>query len=109
MLYSIVREAFVLSVACSPVSLKMSHESTVPNASFPFSASSRAPSMLSNTHFIFPAEKYASGISPVFSLIIERSLSVRASIIPALHLHCQTIAFISGAPVSRFQRTVVSR
>ena len=59
MLYSMVRLAFVTSVACTLpwVSVQMSHVSTVPKASLPASASSRAPSTWSRIHLILLAEK----------------------------------------------------
>ena len=59
MLKSIVRDALLTSVTCtSPrVSRQISHVSTVPNISLPFSARSRAPATLSRIHFIFVALK----------------------------------------------------
>jgi len=59
MLNSIVREALLGSVTCtSPrVSRQISHVSTVPNISLPFSARSRAPGTLSRIHLIFVALK----------------------------------------------------
>lgn len=59
MLKSIVREALLTSVTCtSPrVRRQMSHESTVPNISLPFSARSLAPATLSRIHLIFVALK----------------------------------------------------
>ncbi len=62
---SSVREALDASVTCSPVSLKISHESTVPNSARPARARSRRPSTCSSSHSIFVAEKYGSSTSPV--------------------------------------------
>src|SRR5439155_13958876 len=53
------------SVRCSPVSLKISHESTVPNSARPSRARSRRPSTCSSSHSILVAEKYGSSTSPV--------------------------------------------
>ena len=59
MLKSIVREALLTSVTCSSprVRRQMSHVSTVPNISLPFSARARAPGTLSRIHLIFVALK----------------------------------------------------
>ena len=110
---SMVRLAFVGSVACTLPSVKaqMSHVSIVPNASLPASARSRAPSTLSRIHLILLAEKYASGISPVFAVIVcATSGSLHnASTMLAVRRHCHTMALKIGSPVSRFHTTVVSR
>ena len=55
------------SVTCSPVSLKSSQESIVPNTARPSRARSRSPSTLRSSHSIFVAEKYGSSTSPVRS------------------------------------------
>src|SRR5436190_13354970 len=67
MLNSIVRDAFDASVTCAfpPVNFQISHESTVPNASSPASARSRAPFTLSNNHCTLVPEKYGSTTNPV--------------------------------------------
>jgi hypothetical protein len=59
MLNSRVREALVTSVACTrpPVSRHISQVSTVPNASSPRRACSRAPGTLSSSHFSLVPEK----------------------------------------------------
>ncbi len=67
MSHSIVRDAFDGSVRCSPVSLKINHESIVPNTAPPVRARSRSPSTLRNSHSILVAEKYGSSTSPVRS------------------------------------------
>ena len=56
---SSVRDAFETSVAWTlpPVRFQMSQVSTVPKASSPFSARSRAPGTRSKSHAIFVAEK----------------------------------------------------
>ena len=59
-LYSIVRDAFVASMTCArpPVSLWISHESTVPNASSPDSARCCMPlPLLSSSQRTFVPEK----------------------------------------------------
>src|SRR5690554_3218974 len=68
-----VRLALVISVRCSspPVIFQTSQLSTVPKQTSPLSAFSLAPSTWSNIHLILVAEKYASMIKPVFSLIRE--------------------------------------
>ncbi len=59
---SIVREALVTSVRCSPVNFHISQLSIVPIASSPFSARSRAPVTLSSNHrTLGPAKYVASG------------------------------------------------
>ena len=59
MLKSIVREALVQSVTCLRplVRFQISQLSTVPKASLPASACSRAPATLSRIHAILVAEK----------------------------------------------------
>ena len=59
MLNSIVRDALLTSVTCVPplVSFHTSQESTVPNASRPASARSRAPATLSRIQAILVPEK----------------------------------------------------
>ncbi len=72
MSYSIVREAFVGSVACTapPVSCQTSQASTVPAASSPAAARfARPPSRSSHSSLV--AEKYGSTTSPV-----RRAISV---------------------------------
>ena len=61
-LHSIVREAFVTSVAWTPpsgppVRLQTSHASTVPKARSPRTAASRAPGVWSRIQASFVAEK----------------------------------------------------
>ena len=99
-----VRDAFVKSVACSPVSLKTSQESIVPNAA----SRGTPPSLMS--HSIFVPEKYGSSTRPVRSRTsgswpASRSSSQRR----AVRRSCQTIARCSGSPVSRSHATTVSR
>ena len=101
---SSVRDAFERSVACSPVSLKTSQESIVPNAA----SGGTSPSRIS--HSIFVPEKYGSSTSPVRSRTsgscpASRSSSQRR----AVRRSCQTIARWSGSPVPRSQATTVSR
>lgn len=64
---SMVREAFVTSVACTapPVRFQMSHVSTVPNSRSPAEARAGASGTLSRIQRILLAEKYASTMSPV--------------------------------------------
>ena len=71
MLYNMVREALVTSVAKIPplVSLYISHVSTVPKRTSPLSAFSLAPGTLSSIHLIFVALKYASIKRPVVDLM----------------------------------------
>ena len=68
MLKSIVREAFVRSVAWTlpSVRFQMIQLSTVPKRSSPRSARSRTPGTFSRIQAILLAEKYASGMRPVF-------------------------------------------
>ncbi len=59
---SIVRDALVTSVTCTPPSVPpvmfhSTHVSVLPNSRSPFSAFSRAPSTLSRIHLIFGPEK----------------------------------------------------
>jgi hypothetical protein len=99
-----VREAFERSVACSPVSLKTSQASIVPNAA----SAGTSPSRIS--HSIFVPEKYGSSTSPVRS---RKSGSWPASFSSsqrrAVRRSCQTIARYSGSPLSRSHATTVSR
>ena len=108
-----VRLAFVTSVAwtCPYVRVQTSQLSTVPKASSPLSACSRAPGTLSRIHLILLAEKYASGTSPVFSRMARTTSGSAASssMMGAVRRHCHTMALKTGSPVSRFQTTVVSR
>ena len=110
---SIVRLALVTSVAWTApcVSVQMSHVSTVPKASLPASASSRAPGTLSRIHLILLAEKYGSGTRPVFCAMACATLGsdVSRSTMSAVRRHCHTMALHTGWPVSRFHTTVVSR
>ena len=112
MLYSIEREAFVISVACIVplVSCHISHESTVPNASSPFSARCCPSGMWSSIQRILVAGKYASMGSPVFSTTsASNPRAFSASQSGAVLRHCQTIALNTGLPVLRSQTIVVSR
>ncbi len=113
MLYSMVRLAFVGSVACTspPVSTHTSHVSTVPNTSSPASARSRAPPTLSSSHLILLAEKYASGRSPVFAWTMRLASCVphSSSMMGAVRRHCQTMALWMGSPVVGSHTIVVSR
>ncbi len=68
---SIVREAFVTSVACTcpPVSFHSSQLSMVPKASSPCAASAFAPGTWSRSQRTLVAEKYESTTSPVVARI----------------------------------------
>ena len=110
MSYSIVREALEQSVTCSPVSLKASHESTVPNTARPASTRSRRPSTCSSSHWILVALKYGSSTSPVRSRTscswpAARSSSQRA----AVRRSCHTIARCRGSPLAGSHTHTVSR
>ena len=112
MSYSSVRLALVASVTCSrpPVSRNASHESTVPKASSPASARSRAPATYSRIQAILVAEKYGSRHSPVFARTRSSTPARRSSSqAPAVRRSCQTMALLIGSPVPRSQMTVVSR
>ncbi len=110
MSYSIVREAFDGSVMCSPVSLKISHASTVPNTARPARARSRSPSTLCNSHSIFVPEKYGSSTSPVRSRTsCSRPAARNSSQRSAVRRSCHTIARCSGSPVDGSQTHTVSR
>ena len=107
---SSVRDALEGSVACSPVSLKSIHESTVPNTARPSRARSASPSTLRSSHSILVAEKYGSSISPVRSRMRSSSPASRSSSQrPAVRRSCQTSAWCSGSPVEGSQQTTVSR
>ena len=66
----------------------------MPKASFPASASARAPGTLSRIQVILLAEKYGSGTKPVFSPIARAASGspASASMMPAVRLHCHTMA-----------------
>jgi hypothetical protein len=107
---SSVREALLTSVTCSPVSLKISQESIVPNTARPDSARSRSPSTLRSSHSTLVPAKYGSRTRPVRSRTsgswpASRSSSQRA----AVRRSCQTSARCSGSPVSGSQAQTVSR
>jgi len=70
---SIVRDAFVGSVTCTPpstppVMFHSTHASVLPNRRSPRSAFSRAPSTLSRIHFTFGPEKYVASGRPTLAL-----------------------------------------
>ena len=70
---SMVREALVTSVTCTPpstppVMFHSTHASVLPNASWPASALARAPSTLSRIQRIFGPEKYVARGRPTRSL-----------------------------------------
>ena len=112
MLNSMVREALVTSVTCSPccVRFQTSQLSTVPKASLPWLARSRAPGTLSSIQRILVAEKYESIGKPVFSrTMASRPRSFSSSQKSAVRRSCQTMALYTGRPVSRSQTMVVSR
>ncbi|QND92656.1 hypothetical protein SY91_00001 [Burkholderia cenocepacia] len=95
MLNSIVRDAFVTSVTCSSCFVKFhtSQLSTVPNASLPWRALSRAPGTLSRIQRIFVAEKYESIGRPVFArTFASRPCFFSESQKSAVRRSCQTIA-----------------
>ena len=54
---SMVREAFDGSLRCRPVRLKISHESTVPNATSPRAARAARSGWASRNHAILVPEK----------------------------------------------------
>ncbi len=69
---SIVREALVTSVTCTPPSVppvrfQMHQVSMLPNTRSPASASARAPSTLSRIQRTLVPEKYVASGRPVFS------------------------------------------
>ena len=95
---SIVREALVTSVQCTPpltppVRFHKSHESVFPKRRSPASARSRAPSTLSRIHLIVEPEKY--GDSPRPQIWRKRSgpSSPSSSLtMSEVRISCQTIA-----------------
>ena len=112
MLNSIVRDALLVSVACTrpPVSFQSSQLSTVPKARSPASARARAPGVWSSSHCSLVAEKYASSTKPVLRCSVRawpRDLSWSQA--GAVRRSCHTMAGATGSPVRRSQSTVVSR
>ena len=94
----------------SPVSLKMSHESIVPNAARPSRARSRRPGTWSSSQAILVAEKYGSSTRPVRARMSgswppARSCSHRG----AVRRSCQTSARCRGSPVDGSHTQTVSR
>ena len=110
MFMSIVRLALVTSVMWRPVSFHAIHESIVPKARSPESASLTRPGSRSSSQRIFGPAKYVAGGSPVRSRNqstprSSESLFARS----AVRMSCHTIAFATGWPDRLLQRTVVSR
>ena len=88
-----MRDALETSVACSPVSLKISQASIVPNAR---AAPAFSPALdVSSSHSIFVPEKYGSSTRPVRS---RTSGSWPASL--------QLVAAVGGAAVLPDERAV---
>ena len=109
---SIVRDALLTSVTCCrpPVSFQTSQESTVPAASRPAAAFFRAPGTWSRSQRSLDPEKYGSRTRPVFRRMTRSWPATRSRCIAAaVRRSCQTIARCTGRPVSRSQRTTVSR
>src|SRR5699024_724339 len=115
MFISIVREALVTSVTCTPpfgppVRFHSSHESVLPNSSSPASAFSRAPSTLSRIHLTFGPEKYVASGRPTRSLYLSAPSSpASSSQMRWVRVSCQTIALWTGSPVALSHTTAVSR
>ena len=108
----LVRAALVASVACTrpPVNRQIRKLSTVPKASSPRAARSRAPSTRSRIQAILVAEKYGSSSRPVRSVTRSSIPSSRSRAqTPAVRLSCQTMALWIALPVRRSQTIVVSR
>ena len=92
---SMVRAAFVTSVAWTrpPVSFQISQLSTVPNASSPAWARSRAPSTWSRTQASLVPEKYGSKTSPVaWRTASAWPASASRAQAPAVRRSCHTTA-----------------
>ena len=107
---SMVRDALVISMLCSPVMLNSSQLSTVPKANSPASACWRSLGFWFNSHTILLALKYGSIRNPVICWILASKPLSRQS----LHhwwvrLSCQTMAGATGLPVFLCQIMVVSR
>ena len=101
---SIVRDAFVRSVACTrpPVSFQTSHESTVPKASSPRgSVCAREQPLELRGGEVGIGDEACSGPHAARRAASRQRSAVRRS--------CQTIAGATGVPVARSQRIVVSR
>ena len=62
-----------------PVNFQMIHVSIVPNRSVPLDAFARAPGTFSRSQRILLALKYASVMSPVFSVIISPCVALIVS------------------------------
>ena len=98
MFISMVREALVTSVTCTPpftppVMFHTSQESVLPNIRSPASAFSRAPSTLSRIHLTLGPEKYVARGRPTRSLYLSAPSSpASSSQILAVRVSCQTIA-----------------
>ena len=109
---SIVREAFVTSVACNlpPVRRHKRKLSIVPNAISPLAARSRSPGTLSSIQRIFDAEKYGSTTSPVrCATAFPKPAARHSSQSGAVRRSCQTIALCTARPLARSHNTAVSR
>ena len=107
-----VREAFDGSVTwvrfC--VNCHTSQVSTVPKASSPRSARSRAPGSVSSSQAILVPLKYGSMMRPVLARIVSSAPALASSAhSPAVRRSCHTIALCSGLPVWRSHSSVVSR
>ena len=111
MSHSIVRDAFVASVAYDipPVSRASSHVSTVPAASSPRSACRRAPGTWFSSQAILGPLKYASATSPVRCRIAAPQRASSNAHAAAVRRHCQLTAGPIGANVARSHTTTVSR
>jgi hypothetical protein len=112
---SIVRDAFVQSVTCTPpsgppVSHQMIQVSTLPNSSSPRSARRLAPWTLSRIQPTLGPEKYVATTRPVRSLTSGSSpSSISRRHASRVRVSCQTIALYTGLPVAFSQTTAVSR
>jgi len=106
-----VRDALEWSVLWDlpAVRHQMSHVSTVPKRSSPFSARSLAPGTLSSIHLSLVPEKYESTCRPVLERMVwawpASMMSLHSS---AVLRSCQTMALHIGAPVPLSHTTAVS-
>ena len=110
MLKIMVREALDTSVTCtSPrVRFHTSQLSTVPKRSSPRLAFSAAPGTLRSIQRILVAEKYGSGMRPVFSLILRAISGEMLSQNSLVRRSCHTMALHTGSPVAASHTMVVS-
>src|SRR5690606_19109580 len=96
---SIVRDALVTSVTCTPplgppVRFHNVQVSVLPNTRSPLSALARAPSTLSRIHLILGPEKYVASGSPTFALYRSAPppRAPSSSTMDCVRVSCHTIA-----------------